>query len=170
MPICIFVKFKTATWQIGDLEPGVYPLKPRSKTWLVHETLKVKAKRFGFQLVPDLAWTAHMYQGDTLPAAIVNLLEVDHRPQMSDATAAYVESSRVKLKETIIVTEPFSPALFCLGANPGPKLPLQVLRGEPAPAPEVLAARAVAPRLVVALLAAARRVPSERSRAVRSPH
>ena len=113
-PECIYVKFRAA-WQIGDLEPGVYPLKPKSKTWLVNEALKVKAKRFGFQLVPDLAGTAHMYQGDTLPAAIAHLLEVDHKPKTSDATAAYVELSRVKTKETILIAEPFNPALLCLG-------------------------------------------------------
>ena len=31
MPQRIFVKFKKATWQIVDLEPGVHPLTPKSQ-------------------------------------------------------------------------------------------------------------------------------------------
>ena len=74
-----------------------------------------------------------MYQGATLPAAVVHLLAVDHKPKMSDMMAAYVETSRLREKETILIAEPFSPALFCLGPAPGPRILLQVLRGELAP-------------------------------------
>jgi len=74
-----------------------------------------------------------MYQGATLTAAIVHLLAADRKPQMADMMAAYVECSRVKTKETLLVAEPFSPALFCLGPPPGPKILLQLLRGEIAP-------------------------------------
>ena len=63
-----------------------------------------------------------MYQGATLPAAVVHLLSVDHKPKMSDMMAAYVECSRVKTKETILIAEPFNPALFCLGPPPGPRI------------------------------------------------
>ena len=129
-PQCIFVKFEGVQWQVDDLGPGVFPLTPKPKVWNVNEALKVKARRFGFPLVPDLAGTAHMYQGATLSAAIVHLLEVDHKPKMSDMTAAYVELSRVKTKETLLIAEPFSPSILCLGSSPGPKLLLQVLRGE----------------------------------------
>ena len=93
MPQCIFVKFENATWKIGDLEPGVYPLTPKPRVWSVNELLKVKVRRYGFTLVPDLAGTPHMYQGATLTAAIAHLLTVDHKPRQSDAMAAYVELS-----------------------------------------------------------------------------
>ena len=92
-------------------------------------TLKVKARRFGYSLVPDLAGTAHMYQGATLPAAVVHLLAVDHKPRMSDMMAAYVQSSRVRTKETLLIVEPFSPALLCQGPPAGPRILLQMLRG-----------------------------------------
>ena len=127
------MKFDNASWQVGDLEPGVYPLTAKNKTWAVNETLKVKARRFGYSLVPDLAGTAHMYQGATLHAAVVHLLAVDHKPRMSDMMAAYVQSSRVRTKETLLIAEPFSPALLCQGPPIGPRILLQMLRGEIAP-------------------------------------
>ena len=107
----------------------MYPRTAKAKTWAVKEALKVKARRFGYSLVPDLAGTAHMYQGATLPAAVVHLLAVDHKPRMSDMMAAYVQSSRVRTKETLLIAEPFSPALLCQGPPTGPRILLQMLRG-----------------------------------------
>ena len=133
MPQCIYVKMDKATWQISDLDAGVYPVTPKGKIWLVNEALKVKARRLGFNLVPDLAGTAHMYQGNTLPAAICHLLAVDHKPRTSDMMAAYVMCSRVRTKETLLIAEPSSPALLCLGPPPGPQILLEMLRGELAP-------------------------------------
>ena len=49
-----------ATWQVEDLEVGVYPLLPNSRPWDVNPATKVKAKRTGFFLVPNFGATAHM--------------------------------------------------------------------------------------------------------------
>ena len=61
-PICVYIKFEGATWRIGDLDLGVYPLFPTSKKWEVGRETKVGAKRTGFKLVPDVSGTDHMYQ------------------------------------------------------------------------------------------------------------
>ena len=44
--------------------------------------------------------------------------------------AAYVGLSRAKLKETVLITQPFSPALFAHGPPPGPHILMRLLRGE----------------------------------------
>ena len=61
-PRCIYVKFERCAWRIGDLDPGVYPLFPKTKKWEIVKDSKVYAKRTGFELVPDLSGTDHMYQ------------------------------------------------------------------------------------------------------------
>jgi len=61
-PRCIYVKFEGVAWRIGDLDPGVYPLFPKTKKWEIGKETKVYAKRTGFELLPDLSGTDHMYQ------------------------------------------------------------------------------------------------------------
>ena len=87
MPKCIYVHFEGAKWQIADLEVGVYPIKPKTLLGTINRALGVQARRYGYQLVPDLAGTAHMYQGATEPAAIVDLQGLDIKPQRIDATS-----------------------------------------------------------------------------------
>ena len=71
LPLTAYVKFPGASWQIHpDLEPGVYPLTPVSRTWLVNKHTGVKARRTGFFLLPDFASTAHMIQGTSLDAVL----------------------------------------------------------------------------------------------------
>eukprot|EP00973_Karenia_brevis_P060897 8469088-Karenia_brevis.AAC.1 len=130
-PLCLYVKFDfepgVQPWHVGDLEPGVYPLQPTRKDWFICERTKVKAKRTGFQVVPDFSATAHMLQGATLLAAIVDCLEAGHTSRLSDMLAAYVGLSRAKLKETVLITQPFSPGLFAHGPPPGPHILMRLL-------------------------------------------
>ena len=116
-------------WQVADLEPGVYPLEVTRKDWFICEHTKVKAKRNGFQVVPDFSATAHMLQGATLLAALVDCLEAGHTSRLTDMLAAYVGLSRAKLKETVLITQPFSPGLFAHGPPPGPHILMRLLRG-----------------------------------------
>ena len=44
--------------------------------------------------------------------------------------AAYVQSSLVRTQETLLIAEPFNPALSCQGPPAGPRILLQMLRGE----------------------------------------
>ena len=129
-PLCLYLKFEGAAWQVGDLEPGVYPLEPRSKDWFISEWTKVKAKRTGFQVVPDFSATAHMLQGASLHAVIADCLEAGHVSRLSDMVAAYVALSRAKVKENVLITQPFSPGLFAHGPPPGPHILMRLLRGE----------------------------------------
>ena len=75
---------------------------------------------------PAFSWTAHTAQGQTLPAAIVDM-------QIGAGTspmASYVAFTRVKRAEDLLIFRPFDRALFCQGNLEGPELLLRVLRGE----------------------------------------
>ena len=130
MPKCIYLKFEGATWQIDDLEVGVYPLMPSNNPWIVSEATKIKAKRRGFRILPDFSATAHMMQGATLLAAIVDCLEAGHCSMASDMLAVYIGLSRVRTKEALLIPQPFSPGLFCHGPPPGPEILMKVLHRE----------------------------------------
>ena len=88
-PQYVYVKFDCESWKIGDLDPGVYPMRARSKVWLVNKETKVKAKRTGFTCVPDFSGTCHMYQGASLHAVIVDCLLHNTATSSADMMAAY---------------------------------------------------------------------------------
>ena len=127
-PDLIYLKFENAKWQVDDLEKGVYPMKVTGKVWNISENTKMKAKRFGFQIVPDFGQTAHSVQGASLAAVIVDCLKVDLCTKTTEMLAAYIGLSRVRRKEALLIAEPFSPALFCHGQPPGPEILMKVLR------------------------------------------
>ena len=130
-PDLIYLKFENAKWRVHkDLERGVYPMKVKGKTWVISEGTKISARRRGFQIVPDFSQTAHSVQGDSLPAVIVDCLMVDHCCKTTNMLAAYIGLSRVRTKEALLISEPFSPALFCQGQPPGPEILMKVLRRE----------------------------------------
>ena len=66
-PDLIYLKFEGATWTVHkELGRGIYPLKATGKIWTVNEKTNIKAKRKGFQIVPDFGQTAHSMQGASL--------------------------------------------------------------------------------------------------------
>ena len=130
-PDLIYLKFENAKWRVhDDLEKGVYPMKVAGKVWNISEGTKMKAKRRGFQFVPDFGQTAHSVQGASLAAVIVDCLAVDLCSKNSEMLAAYIGLSRVRRKEALLIAEPFSPALFSHGQPPGPEILMKVLRRE----------------------------------------
>ena len=130
-PDLINLKFENANWRIHkDLEQGVYPMKAKGKTWVVSEGTNICAKRRGFQIVPDFSQTAHSVQGASLSAAIVDCFTVDHCSKTTEMLAGYIGLSRVRTKEALLISQPFSPALFCHGQPPGPEILMKVLRRE----------------------------------------
>ena len=130
-PELVYLKFENAKWRIHkDLERGVYPMKVNGKTWIVHEGTKICAKRRGFQFVPDFGQTAHSVQGASLSAVIVDCFEVDHCSKITDMLATYIGLSRVRTKEALLISQPFSPALFCNGQPPGPEILMKVVGRE----------------------------------------
>ena len=132
-PVTIFVKFPGVTWRIKDLEEGVYPLTQASRTWLVNKKTQIQARRTGFFLIPDFAATAHMIQGQTLPAVFADtqaLPETEEKEKRSDKIgqiSAYISLSRVRMLNTIWVLQPFALSLFQQGPPPGPTVLLAYL-------------------------------------------
>ena len=113
MPPVIYVRFPGATWKIHpDLDPGLYPLTPVSRSWKVNKYTGVKARRTGYFLLPDFASTAHMIQGTSLDAVLCGITD--------NQIAAYVGYSRAKISENVWGLQPFSPWLFDSGAPTGP--------------------------------------------------
>ena len=131
MPTCICVQFPGCTWQVHSaLAPGVYPLKPMQRTWIVNKEHGSKISRLGFPLLPHFACTCHMVQGQTLKAMLLNSLNFRASVNVEAMLQAYVGLSRVKLASHLLLMQSFSPKLFQQGAPPGPDLLMQVSRRE----------------------------------------
>ena len=81
-----------------------------------------------FQIVPDYGQTAHSEQGASEPAAIVDCLPVDHICKQTDSISSYIGLTRIKKKEALLISEPFSPALFRQGGAEGPEMLMEVLK------------------------------------------
>ena len=129
LPTVIYIRFPEATWKIGKLPIGVYPLKPRSRTWKVNKYTGIEARRTGFWILPDFASTAHMIQGATLDAAFVDPQDVASKVSLTLQIAVYVCLSRVKELLSLCVLQPFSPLLFKRGPPPGPHRLMRKLEG-----------------------------------------
>ena len=130
LPVVIYLRFPSATWQIGKLPKGVYPLKPRSRTWKVNKYTGIEARRTGFWFLPDFGSTAHMIQGATLEAAFADLQEASCNVSSALQIAGYVCLSRIKELEKICILQAFSPLLFTRGPPAGPQRLIQKLQKE----------------------------------------
>ena len=75
-PRCSYIKFPSASFRIGDLEPGVFPLKPKKITWTLNHNTDTKIERRGFALIPDYTCTAHMVQGMTFEGLVAECGDV----------------------------------------------------------------------------------------------
>ena len=68
-PLGIYVNFPGETWQVAPSLPrGTYLFTPATRNWLLCRRSGMSALRTGYFLVPDFATTAHMAQGQSLPA------------------------------------------------------------------------------------------------------
>ena len=70
--------------------------------------------------------TAHAAQGQTLPAAIVDL----QLGRGVSVIASYVALARVRRREHLLIYRPFDFDIFTQGPPEGPELLLRHLRGE----------------------------------------
>ncbi len=129
LPQAILVHFEGATWTVGALPAGVYPVKVARSHWYLDKGRQypcLRVSRLQFPLAPAFAVTAHAAQGQTLSAAIVDL-------QIAKGTsplASYVALTRVRSREDLLIYRPFARHLFTRGDAEGPRLLLQHLRGE----------------------------------------
>ena len=121
LPLVICIYFPEAALRVGDLPVGVYPLKPKSRTWKVNKYTGIEARRTGFWILLDFASTAHMIQGATLDAAFADLQSAGCKVSTVAQIAAYVCLSRVKQLCHICILHPFSTFLFARGPPVGPE-------------------------------------------------
>ena len=129
LPVCILVQFFNCTWQVHPtLEPGVFPLKPTQRTWIVNKEHGPKNARLGYTLLPHFASTCHSVQGLTLEAMLLECLGFKDNVKMDTMLQSYVGLSRVKLAIHMLLLRAFSPKLFQQGAPQGPALLMDVLR------------------------------------------
>ena len=127
LPLVIYLYFPEAEWRVGNLGPGIYPLKRRSRTWKVNKHTGIQARRTGFWFLPDFGTTAHMIQGATLEAAFVDLQHASSKVSITSQIAVYVCLSRVKFLLKICVLQAFSAFLFSRGNPKGPERPTRKL-------------------------------------------
>ena len=130
LPKVVFVKFPGAKWKLqGMKEAGVYPITPTKRSWALDRHRKVprlKIVREQLPLAPAFAMTAHASQGQTLDAAIVDLMiSKESSPQTS-----YVALSRVRKAEDILIFRPFAREIFTRRRALGPELLIRRLRRE----------------------------------------
>ena len=87
-----------------------------------------KVRRIGFALAPEFGRAIHGYCGDTLDAALLDLLEWHRKPTMDDQHKAYVGKSRTREANHPLFVQPYSPHLFRQGELPGPNILMDFLR------------------------------------------
>ena len=127
-PTYIRVRIIKARMKAGE-KPETLLLKPQAVIWSRDRQGYAKVKRIGFPLVPEFGGTVHAYCGSTLEATQSDLLEWHRRPTPEDMQRAYINESRVRIADNLLIMQPYSPELFRQGQLPGPKILLQVLRG-----------------------------------------
>ena len=132
MPKIIYVKFPGATWTLLDeFGPGVYPVTPVSRTWVVNQKTQTRVRRTGFFLIPDLASTAHMIQGQSLEACFHDVVNMDITESVNEElqVSGYVMLSRAKYLDKLWILQPFSQKLFTQRPPAGPHILMQKLKG-----------------------------------------
>ena len=98
--------------------------------WHLDEAFEVGVRRRGFTVASDFSGTARSYAGDTLKAALADLLAWDTKPDKPAQLSGYMCASRVKSIDDLIIVQPYSPTLFAQGDLPGPERLLKFQRGE----------------------------------------
>ena len=128
LPLCIFVRFEGAEWQIDGLPVGVFPIEPVEREWVINKQTKAKAKRRGFPLIPDYGSTSHLVQGESLEAEIGDCGDALDNTSQQDSLSSYVMLSRVRRANGLLLLRAFSPNLFRRGPPPGPYCLMKLLR------------------------------------------
>ena len=121
--------WQNCSWVVGDLPPGIYPIRPWKRRWFLDNKRKypmLPVFREQLPLAPAFAITAHGAQGQTLPAAIVEL-QIGRGVSI---IASYVAITRVRRRQDILIFRKFDRDLFMVGSPTGPSLLMRVLRGE----------------------------------------
>ena len=130
LPKAVIVHFPGEEWHIKGMEkPGLYPMRPSRQQWFLDKNRKkpvLSVHRRQLPLAPAFAMTAHAAQGQTLPAAIVDL----QLGRGVSVIASYVALTRVRHRRDLLIYRPFDFDIFTQGPPEGPELLLRHLRGE----------------------------------------
>ena len=123
LPEELFVKFEgmSCVWS-KDLGPGIIAIKPTVVNWYLDKACKMRVRRKGFTVASDFSGTGHSFAGASLPAAFVDCLPWNSKPDKPAQIGGYMCLSRVSYIDDICVTQPYAPTLFSLGDLPGPVL------------------------------------------------
>ena len=108
-------------WQINDLPPGVYPVRPARKAWQSHGGVPVA--RWQPPLAPAYARTAYSMQGKTVALGIIDLLFSNK----IDPANGYVSFSRFKNADSVLILQPFHLETFRQGQPYEPNLLLDYI-------------------------------------------
>ena len=130
LPEVVFLLFPGEKWKLPSLSvPGLYPIKPRGSMWFLDKGRKhpvLGVRRHQLPLAPAFAITAHASQGQTVLAAIVDMM-IGYG---SSPIGSYVAITRVKRRALLLIYRPFEHSLFTRGDLEGPALLLRKLRGD----------------------------------------
>jgi hypothetical protein len=121
---------KPCAWKIeGMPEAGVYPIRPWSRQWFLDQRRDypvLGVRRWQVPLTPGYSITAHGSQGQTLPAAILDLVV----GRGVNTIASYMAMTRIRTRHDLLIFRTFARDIFTRGEPEGPSLLLRVLRGE----------------------------------------
>jgi hypothetical protein len=131
VPKCVYVQYYEkddldirvpCKWKIGDLSPGVYPVTPITRTWLLGADNKVS--RFQLPLIPMYGRTAYSMQGRTLSKGKIDLT----MSSPMDPTTGYVAMSRFRSASDVLIMQPFDLRFYQQGPTLEPELFIQYNR------------------------------------------
>ena len=131
VPKCVYVQYYElddmearvpCKWKIGDLSPGVYPVTPVTRTWLLGTDNKVS--RFQLPLIPMYGRTAYSMQGRTLSKGKIDLT----MSSPMDPTTGYVAMSRFRSASDVLIMQPFDLGFYQQGPTLEPELFIQYNR------------------------------------------
>ena len=131
VPKCVYVQYYEkddldarvpCKWKIGELSPGVYPVTPITRTWLLGADNKVS--RFQLPLIPMYGRTAYSMQGRTLSKGKIDLT----MSSPMDPTTGYVAMSRFRSASDVLIMQPFDLGFYQQGPTLEPELFIQYNR------------------------------------------
>ena len=131
VPKCVYVQYYElddmearvpCKWKIGDCSPGVYPVTPITRTWLLGADNKVS--RFQLPLIPMYGRTAYSMQGRTLSKGKIDLT----MSSPMDPTTGYVAMSRFRSASDVLIMQPFDLGFYQQGPTLEPELFIQYNR------------------------------------------
>ena len=117
VPVVLFIQLPDANWIVPGLtRPGLYPIVRTAKIWYLDKNEKnhvLSVSRRQFPIGPTFGITSHSSRGQTLNAAIIDLIA-------DDPILCYVALSRVPSSSDLLVYRLFPKEIFQRGDPLGP--------------------------------------------------